>query len=127
MKYEPKDFENIDKQKEDIIYKSTLLPTQSNYFYSVFQPEQNCFVWQSIDNFVEMRPKAKGTAIIKEEDKEKQKQKEKEEDKAKIELDVIEYDNKDNKARELINDILTPELKENWEVSKDEYLIHLAK
>ena len=52
IRYEPQDFENIDKQKEDIVYKSILLPTQSNYFYSLFQPEYNCFVWQSIDNFL---------------------------------------------------------------------------
>jgi hypothetical protein len=60
IKYEPKDFENIDKQKEDIVYKSTLLPTQSNYFYSIYQPEYKCFVWQNVNNFVEMRPQSKG-------------------------------------------------------------------
>jgi len=60
VKYEPKDFENIDKQKEEIIYTSTNVSTQSNYFYSIFQPENKCFVWQSVDNFVEMRPKNRG-------------------------------------------------------------------
>lgn len=33
------------------------MPTQSNYFYSLFQPEYQHFVWQSVSNFVEMRPK----------------------------------------------------------------------
>ena len=89
------------------MYKSTLLPTQSNYFYSLFQPDYNCFVWQSIDNFVEMRP----TQIKTEQDGKVEE--------GKIELEVVDYESRDNKAREMIDDTVTTPLKENWEVSKD--------
>ena len=119
MRYEPKDFENIDKQKEDIVYKSTLLPTEANYFYSVYQPNYDCFVWQSIDNFVEMRPKTKGIGNVKEE--------ERAEEKNGLELELVDYESNDNKVREMIDDTVTTPLSQNWEVSRDEYLIHLAK
>lgn len=51
-RYEPGEFENIDRQREEVVYGSTLQPTQSNYFYSHYQPEYRCFVWQNIANFV---------------------------------------------------------------------------
>lgn len=116
--YNPKDFENIDKQKEEIVYKSTLLPTQSNYFYSLFQPEYNCFVWQSIDHFLEMRPKAQGIAPKTPEGMAHP---------GKVELEVIDYEHSENKMRELIDETIITPLKENWEASKEEYLTHLAK
>jgi len=40
--------------------------TQSNYFYSTFQPQHNCFIWQSVSDFVELRPKNRGMAASKE-------------------------------------------------------------
>lgn len=55
-RYLPKDFENIDKQQEEIVYRSTQIPIHSNYFYSVFQPDYNSFIWQSVSQIVEMRP-----------------------------------------------------------------------
>lgn len=103
LRYEPKDFENIDKQKEEITYKSTLLPIQSNYFYSMFQPDYHCFIWQNIDNFMEMRPKSKGMVSPKEPEGLVEG--------GKVELDQIEYDNSENKARELIDDTIVTPLK----------------
>lgn len=82
------------------------MPSQSNYFYSLFQPEYNVFVWQSIDRFLEMRPKTKGI--------EPSKEVEGAPEVGKVELEVIEYENSENKVRELIDDTIITPVKENW-------------
>ena len=100
VRYQPKDFQNIDKQKEEIIYKSTLLPIQSNYFYSVFDPDRNYFVWQNISNFMEMRPKSKPMTVSKSEEMVEG---------GSIELQQIEFEDPENKVREMIDQVnITP-------------------
>lgn len=54
--YNTKDFSNIDKQQEEIVYESTALPTHSNYFYSTTLPEKKAMVWRSVTRMIEMRP-----------------------------------------------------------------------
>lgn len=81
--YDLKDFENIDKQKEEIVYKSSLAPNQSNYFYSLFQPEYKCFVWQNVHSFVEMRPKNREMVLDKEKEIVRRQ--------GMVELETIEY------------------------------------
>lgn len=59
------DFQNIDKQKETVVYASTTVNSQENYFYSTVLSEQMCMIWRSIDNFLELRPKNKGLILPK--------------------------------------------------------------
>ena len=114
-----KDFENIDKQKEELVYSSSLAPNQSNYFYSVFQPEYRCFVWQNVHSLVEMRPRNREMALDKEKEIVRRQ--------GMVELETIEYGSAANKGREAVEDAVLQEVKENWEVSREEYLAHLAK
>lgn len=117
--YDLKDFENIDKQKEQVVYRSSLAPNSSNYFYSVYQPEQKWFIWQNVHNFVEMRPRNREMA----QDKEKEISRRQ----GMVELETISFDSSANKGKEIIEDTALHEVKENWEVSREEYLAHLAK
>jgi hypothetical protein len=45
-------FENIDKQKEELLYTSKEVRSMSNYFYSTYDPDTNCFVWRSVEGFL---------------------------------------------------------------------------
>ncbi len=45
----------------------------------------------------------------------------------KVDLQVINYEETGSKSREIIENSVIMATKENWEVSKDEYLQHLAK
>ena len=87
--YDTKDFENIDRQKEQILYKSTAIHTQSNYFYSLYQPEYKCFIWQNIRQFVEMRPRNTDSAV----------QKDKTQEEGRTELGTVKYEEAGNKAK----------------------------
>jgi hypothetical protein len=66
-----------------------------------------------------MRPKNRGMVNSKE--------KEIASEQNKVDLSIIDYESGANKAKDIIEDVVMQEVKENWEVSKEEYLIHLAK
>lgn len=70
-------------------------------------------------NFVEMRPKNTDSGS--------QKEKTANGEQTKVELEIVNFEESGNKAREIIENAVVMSAKENWEVSKEEYLQHLAK
>lgn len=73
--YKTKEFSNIDRQNEPVVYASQSVPTHSNYFYSTFVGEKDGFVWRSVDRMMELRPVQVGHVGKHQKDKERQKEK----------------------------------------------------
>ena len=101
-----------------MVYRSTPARSHSNYFYSVYSEEQKCFVWQNVQGFVEMRPSNREAAREGKEEGRRE---------GMEELQTVEFADSGNKGREIIEDTVLQEVRENWEVSREEYLAHLAK
>lgn len=57
MKYAPTStFVNTEKREKEVLYRSKHIANRSNYFFSTFMPEEKCFVWRSVNCFLQMRP-----------------------------------------------------------------------
>lgn len=47
---------NTERPDKEVVYKSKHIANRSNYFFSTFLPEEGCFVWRSVNCFLQMRP-----------------------------------------------------------------------
>lgn len=52
-----------------MVYKSKKISNRTNYFYSTFVEEDQCFVWRNINAFLQMRPSEEEIPIVKPKEK----------------------------------------------------------